>query len=412
MTLVPFATISPAKCQEKPPQKPPAGAHDHSAPQKPEGKKEYPPGIPPVTDEDRAAAFPDLHDRGHAVHDSAVHYYVLFDQLEFQAGDGTGGNWDSRGWIGRDVNRFWFRTEGEVETATSRRPRPTRSTAAPFTAWWDLVAGVRQDFRPGPARTWAAIGIQGLAPYWFEVEATAYIGESGRTHFRIETEYELLLTNRLVLQPLVELEIYGKSDPERRIGAGLSSLETGLRLRYEIRREFAPYFGVTWNRTLLRHGRYRRGRGRRDEHCAARRRCSNVVLRTYFWCPRVRLARNARVTPAVSTNAPTTSPPALMPNARVLLAPGTSTVRCLLRSRTNPCTRAAVSVYTPAISPRGFTSQAAVCVLPGTTKGVKTPSSTVYPSPRPVIMFVNSPTIRLESGVAPLFIDASSSISS
>ena len=86
--------------------------------------------------------------------------------------------------------------------------------------WWDVVAGVRQDFRPGPARTWAAVGVQGLAPYWFEVEATAYIGESGRTHFRFETEYELLLTNRLVLQPLVELEIYGKSDPERGIGAG------------------------------------------------------------------------------------------------------------------------------------------------------------------------------------------------
>jgi copper resistance protein B len=250
-TLSLFAATSPSEGQEKPPQKPPAGAHDHSAQQKPEGKREYPAGIPPVTDEDRAAAFPDLHDRGHAVHDSAVHYYVLFDQLEFQAGDGTGGNWDSRGWIGRDVNRFWFRTEGEVENGDVAAAQADALYGRAIHPWWDLVAGVRQDFRPGPARTWAAVGIQGLAPYWFEVEATAYIGESGRTHFRIETEYELLLTNRLVLQPLVELEIYGKSDPERRIGAGLSSLETGLRLRYEIRREFAPYFGVTWNRTFF-----------------------------------------------------------------------------------------------------------------------------------------------------------------
>jgi copper resistance protein B len=89
--------------------------------------------------------------------------------------------------------------------------------------------------------------VQGLAPYWFEVEATAYLGAEGRTHVRLETEYELLITNRLVLQPLAEVEIYGKSDPERGIGAGLSSADFGLRLRYEFKREFAPYVGVTWN---------------------------------------------------------------------------------------------------------------------------------------------------------------------
>jgi copper resistance protein B len=95
------------------------------------------------------------------------------------------------------------------------------------------------------------VGIQGLAPYWFEVEATAYLSASGHTHFRFETEYELLLTNRLVLQPLVEAEIYGKADPERGIGAGLSSVDAGLRLRYEIRRELAPYVGVTWHRKFF-----------------------------------------------------------------------------------------------------------------------------------------------------------------
>jgi copper resistance protein B len=235
--------------QEKPQPKP-AGTQDHSAHQKP-AQREYPPGLSPVTDEDRAAAFPDLHDDGHAVHDNAVHYYVLFDQLELQAGDGTGWNWDNRGWIGRDVNRFWFRTEGEAEDGTLSVAQAHALYGRAIHRWWDLVAGVRQDFRPGPSRTWAALGIQGVAPYWFEVEATAYIGESGRTHFRIETEYELLVTNRLVLQPLVELEIHGKSDPERRIGAGLSSVDTGLRLRYEIRREFAPYLGVTWHRKFF-----------------------------------------------------------------------------------------------------------------------------------------------------------------
>jgi copper resistance protein B len=88
--------------------------------------------------------------------------------------------------------------------------------------------------------------VQGLAPYWFEVEATAYVGASGRTHARFEVEYELRLTNRLVLQPLLETEIFGKSDPERGVGAGLSTTDAGFRLRYEFKREVAPYIGVTW----------------------------------------------------------------------------------------------------------------------------------------------------------------------
>jgi copper resistance protein B len=236
--------------QEKP--KPVATTQqDHSAHQKPAEKKQYPPGIPPITDEDRAAAFPELNGQ-HSVHDDAVHYYVLFDQLEWQRGDGvTAGSWDNRGWIGRDVNRFWFRTEGEAEGGDLAEAQAHALFGRAIHRWWDLVAGVRQDFRPGPQRTWAAVGIQGLAPYWFEVEATAYIGEAGRTHFRVETEYELLFTNRLILQPLVELELYGKSDPERGIGAGLSSGEAGLRLRYEVRREFAPYLGMTWHRKFF-----------------------------------------------------------------------------------------------------------------------------------------------------------------
>jgi copper resistance protein B len=228
-----------------------SGRQEHPA-HKPTGEREYPAGVPPVTDEDRAAAFPKLQQRGHTVHDGATHSYVLFDQLELQAGAGaTAGSWDNRGWIGGDVHRFWFRTEGEVERGDLSAAQAHALYGRPIHRWWDVVAGVRQDFRPGPGRTWAAVGIQGLAPYWFEVEATAYVGESGRTHVRLETEYELLLTNRLVLQPLVELDIFGKSDPERHIAAGLSSGEFGLRLRYEIRRELAPYLGVTWNRKFF-----------------------------------------------------------------------------------------------------------------------------------------------------------------
>jgi copper resistance protein B len=203
--------------------------------------------VPPLAEEDRRVAFPDV--QGHAVHDDVVNYFVLFDQLEWQAGDGRDRlSWDNKSWIGKDLDRFWFRTEGDAGDGRRGEAQAHFLSGRAVARWWDLVAGVRQDFRPGPAQTWAAVGLQGLAPYWFEVEATAYIGASGRTHVRLETEYELLVTNRLILQPLVELEVYGKSDPERGIGAGLSTTDIGLRLRYEIRRELAPYVGVTWHR--------------------------------------------------------------------------------------------------------------------------------------------------------------------
>jgi copper resistance protein B len=225
--------------QQKPeePSSPPAKAAEQD--------QHLPAFIPALTDEDRKAAFPDV--KGHAVHDRHVHYFVLFDQLEWQAADdGSGISLDARGWVGRDRDRLWFRAEGDSDEGRVGEAQAHVLYGRQFARWWDVVAGIRQDFRPGPAQTWAAFGVQGLAPYWFEVEATAYVGASGRTHARLEVEYELLLTNRLVLQPLVEAEIFGKSDPERGIGVGLSTTDAGFRLRYEFRRELAPYVGVVW----------------------------------------------------------------------------------------------------------------------------------------------------------------------
>jgi copper resistance protein B len=202
--------------------------------------------IPTPTEEDRKAAFPDV--EGHAAHDQSVHYFVLLDQLEWQAANDAGGiNLDGKGWIGRDRDRLWFRTEGDGEADRVEAAQAHVLYGRQIARWWDVVGGIRQDFRPGPAQTWAVLGIQGLAPYWFELEATAYVGASGRTHARLEVEYELLLTNRLVLQPLVEVEIFGKSDPERGVGAGLSTTDIGFRLRHELRREVAPYVGVVWS---------------------------------------------------------------------------------------------------------------------------------------------------------------------
>jgi copper resistance protein B len=229
----------------------PHAGHDRRTPaQKPAGKPEAPPRdlppfVPRLTDEDRKAAFPDV--QGHAVHDRSVHYFALFDQIEWQTGDGGNGlNLDARGWIGRDRDRFWFRAEGDAEGGRVGDAQVHALYGRQFSRWWDVVGGVRQDVRPGRPQTWAAIGVQGLAPYRFEIEATAYVGASGRTHARFEVEYELLITNRLVLQPQLETEIHARSDPEREIEAGFNRTDLGFRLRYEIRRELAPYAGMTW----------------------------------------------------------------------------------------------------------------------------------------------------------------------
>jgi copper resistance protein B len=228
--------------QEKPATGTMPASEQHQHP----SSTELPSFIPPVTDEDRKAAFPDV--QGHTVHDNGMNYFVLFDQLEWQAGKGVGGiNIDGRGWVGRDRDRLWFRAEGDGEDGRVGDAQAHVLYGRQFARWWDVVAGVRQDIRPGSPQTWAAFGVQGLAPYWFEIEATGYVGASGRTHARFEVEYELLFTNRLVLQPLLEVEVFGKSDPERGVGAGLSTTDLGFRLRYEFRREIAPYAGVTWS---------------------------------------------------------------------------------------------------------------------------------------------------------------------
>ena len=203
--------------------------------------------VPPVTDADRAAAFPKV--EPHAMQDGALHTFVLVDQLEWHGGDAhQGPSWDSMAWFGGDQNRLWLRTEGGADSGRLHEAEAHVLYGRAFARWWDVVAGVRQDVRPGAAQSWLAVGVQGLAPYWFDIAATAYIGAGGRTAARLEAEYELLLTNRLILQPLVEANLFGKTDLERGVGGGSGTIDTEFRLRYEIRRVVAPYIGVGWHR--------------------------------------------------------------------------------------------------------------------------------------------------------------------
>ncbi|HEY0684589.1 MAG TPA: copper resistance protein B [Steroidobacter sp.] len=183
-----------------------------------------------------------------AMDDTALFGMAMLDQFEWRdtdAGDTLG--WDGRLWYGNDYDKALLRTEGE-RTDGEYEGSAELLWDHVISRWWSVQAGVAHDFGEGPSRTWAAFGVQGLAPYWFEVEATVYAGEEGRTAASLEAEYEMFLTQRLVLQPKLELDLYGKDDVANGIGSGFSHAELGLRLRYEIRREFAPYIGVSWSR--------------------------------------------------------------------------------------------------------------------------------------------------------------------
>jgi len=213
--------------------------------------------IPPITDEDRAAAFPTLRHEG-MTHGSAVYGRVLFNRLEaWDADQGTGQDWEGSASVGGDVQRLWLRSEGEREGGRTGSFDLEVLYGRGVTPWWDVVAGLKHDFRPASSQTWAAVGVQGMAPYFFEISATAYLGESGRLAAEFEVEYEMLLTNRLILQPMLELEFNGKDNPLRHVGSGLSRAEAGLRLRYEITRRFAPYVGVAHERTFGRTADFR-----------------------------------------------------------------------------------------------------------------------------------------------------------
>ena len=185
------------------------------------------------------------------MNDGAALGMLLVDQLEWRSGDGLSGPaWNAQGWYGTDYNKLWFKTEGERFGSDTDDGRLELLWDRIFSRWWSWQAGVRRDFGDGPSRDWLAFGVQGLAPYWFNVEATVYVGDAGRTAARLQAEYELLFTQRLILQPELEVNAYGKDDPQRLIGAGFSNLQLALRLRYEIRRELAPYIGVVWERSL------------------------------------------------------------------------------------------------------------------------------------------------------------------
>ena len=191
---------------------------------------------------------------------------ILVDRAEAKLRDGRDGYaWDAQAWSGGDIDKAWLKTEGEGtfgERVEQAEVQALWSRA--IDPWFDLQLGVRHDFRPDPERTHLVAGVQGLAPYWFEIDAAAFLSDEGDVTARLEAEYDLRLTGKLILQPRLEFELALQDVPELGIGSGLSTGEFGARLRYEIRPELAPYVGIEYERAFSDTADFARASGEGD----------------------------------------------------------------------------------------------------------------------------------------------------
>ena len=197
------------------------------------------------------------------VMDNPILAHALLDQFEGRIGAGESGfRWDGQAWIGTDYDKLWLKSQGFVPgNGRVEDGRHELLYGRAISTYVDLQAGLRSDWDSGTGRTWAALGVQGLAPLFIHYEATAYLSDRGHAALRLAASYDLLLTQRLVLEPAAELNLYSKADPGRSIGAGVSDIDAGLRLRYEFSRKFAPYLGVAYSGRFGRTATFARNDG-------------------------------------------------------------------------------------------------------------------------------------------------------
>jgi len=182
--------------------------------------------------------------------DDPLRTMLIMDKLEILNNDENTRAWEGSFYIGYDIDKLYVYSDGEATSdglEFSQNELVYSRAIAPF---WDIQAGLAYDKYANATRTWGEIAIAGLAPYYFESRAALLLNSEGNVGLRLDLEYEALLTQKLILTPSLEAEFYTKDDPELQLGSGFSSLEAGLRLRYEIVREFAPYIGVTWDRNF------------------------------------------------------------------------------------------------------------------------------------------------------------------
>lgn len=206
-------------------------------------------------------------------------YQVLANLAEYQAKKGRDGyRWDGEAWVGGDINRLWLKSEGEGTFGKGAEAAEVQALySRAIGPYFNLQAGVRHDFKPTPSRTYATVGVEGMAPFFFETEGALFLSTKGDVLARAEGWYDERLTQRLVLQPRLEANFAAQDVPEDRIGSGLSNLELGLRLRYEIRREFAPYLGISYSTRIGRTASFARRDGK-DVHATS----FVLGIRTWF----------------------------------------------------------------------------------------------------------------------------------
>ena len=200
---------------------------------------------------------------------------LLVDELEYQLRDGTDNvRWDVVGWYGGDYDRLWIKTEGDwqVEDVRGGNAEAQALYGRLIAPYWDVQVGVRYDLVSteghNQSRGFGVLGLQGLAPYWFEVEPAFFVSEDGDVSGRVTVSYDLLLTQRLILQPRFDLDAAVQAVPQYQVGQGVNSIALGLRLRYEIYRELAPYIGLVWQNSYGETADLERSAGEQSEQVA------------------------------------------------------------------------------------------------------------------------------------------------
>jgi len=187
---------------------------------------------------------------------------VMLDVFEARLGSGGGYEWEGEAWYGSDHDRLVLKSKGEGGWDEGVEDAEVQALySRPIGVYTDLQVGIRHDFEPGPQRTYATLGVESLLPGWFEAEGALFLSDKGELLARVEGSYDFRLTQRLVVQPRAELNFAAEDMPSRGVGSGLSDAELALRLRYEIKREFAPYVGVVWTRKVGDTARFARAAG-------------------------------------------------------------------------------------------------------------------------------------------------------
>jgi copper resistance protein B len=202
---------------------------------------------------------------GSPVEDQYVWVHAMLEQFEGRFGSENALVWDAEAWTGTDTHRLWLKSEGELRDGEVENGQHEILYDRPISTYFDLQAGLRYDLDSRASRGWAAFGVEGIAPYFFHVSATAYASDRGHFAARLAGTYDLLITQRLILQPDIELNLYSKADPKRLVGSGLSEIDLGLRLRHEIVRKFAPYIGITYEKKFGGTGTYAAAAGEKTD---------------------------------------------------------------------------------------------------------------------------------------------------